>query len=79
MTRPKDRFVETLSEVPATCLKENENGNLCTRSGPISGHGKPMTDTVLYSFGVLLNTAVLTALVVALGRLLCNIWADARP
>lgn len=32
-----------------------------------------------YLFGVLLNTAVLTATTVALGRLLCNIWADARP
>ena len=27
----EDKFVETLSEVPATCLEENENGNKCVR------------------------------------------------
>ena len=31
----KDKFVETLSEVPPTCLEENENGNKCVRR---SGH-----------------------------------------
>lgn len=45
----EDKFVETLSEVPPTCLEENENGNKCIRRSGHKGSHKaagPLVDGI---------------------------------
>lgn len=48
----EDRFVETLSEVPATCLEENDNGHKCVKredhDGPHKAAGPYVSGVYLW-------------------------------